>query len=85
MIKPLSQRVVLTKIKEEEKKVGSLLLPGSSKVAENVAKVVAVSEDVTQVKVNDTVVFEQFDSLTLEHDGQDYIVVKVENIAAIIE
>ncbi|MBF0780107.1 MULTISPECIES: co-chaperone GroES [unclassified Granulicatella] len=85
MLKPLSNRVVLEYVREEEKKVGSLLLPGSSSVNENIARVVAVASDVTDVKVGDDVVFEKFAGMTVESAGKEYIVVKVENLVAVVE
>lgn len=84
MLKPLSKRVVLELIKEEEKKVGSLLLPGSAKVDENIAKVVAVATDVESVSVGEVVVFEQFAGLSVSHDGQDFIVIKEEHLVAVM-
>ncbi|MBS4749828.1 co-chaperone GroES [Granulicatella sp. zg-ZJ] len=85
MLKPLSNRVVLQFEKEEEKKVGSFLLPNSAKPAENMAKVVAVAKDVEDVKVGDMVVFEAFASEKVAHNGEEYIVVKVENLVAIVD
>lgn len=85
MLKPLSNRVVLEYVKEEEKKVGSLLLPGSSAINENIARVVAVASDVTDVKVGDDVVFEKFAGMTVESNSKEYIVIKVENLVAIVE
>lgn len=85
MLKPLSNRVVLEYVKEEEKKVGSLLLPGSSTVNENIARVVAVATDVTDVKIGDDVVFEKFAGMTVENSGKEYIVIKVENLVAVVE
>lgn len=85
MIKPLSKRVVLQQIKEEEKKVGGLLLPGSAKTAENIAKVIAVADDITTIQLNDTVIFEQFEGVSIEHNGKTFIIIKEENIVAIIQ
>lgn len=85
MIKPLSKRVVLQQVKEEEKKVGGLLLPNNAKTAENVAKVVAVSDDITVIQVNDTVVFEQFEGLSIEHNGETFIIIKEEHVVAVIQ
>lgn len=85
MIKPLSKRVVLQHVKEEEKKIGGLLLPGNAKIAENVAKVVAIADDITTIQVNDTVIFEQFEGLSIEHNGETFIIIKEENVVAIIQ
>lgn len=85
MIKPLSKRVVLQQVKEEEKKVGGLLLPNSAKNAENLAKVISVADDVTTIQVNDTVIFEQFECLSIDHNGESFIIIKEENIVAIVQ
>ncbi|MBS4762219.1 co-chaperone GroES [Carnobacteriaceae bacterium zg-ZUI252] len=85
MIKPLSKRVVLQPVKEEEKKVGGLLLPGSAKVNDNMAKVIAVADDVSAIQVNDTVIFEQFEGLSIEQDGEAFIIIKEDNIVAIVQ
>lgn len=85
MIKPLSKRVVLQRVKEEEKKVGGLLLPNSAKNAENIAKVITIADDITTIQVNDTVIFEQFEGLSIEHNGETFIIIKEENIVAIVQ
>lgn len=84
MLQPMSQRIVLEKVKEEEKKVGGLLLPTQTKVSDNMAKVVAVAEDVTQVAVGDTVVYETYEALAVEHEGNDYLIVRLEHVVAIV-
>lgn len=85
MLKPLSQRVVLQKIKEEEKAAGGLLIAGQSKTPQNVASVVAVAADVDVVAVGQTVVFEVDAALAVTHEGGDYFIVNLENIVAIVE
>lgn len=85
MLKPLSNRVVLQLAKkEEEKSAGGLLLTTSVKEQDNVATVVAVANDITEINVGDKVVFDTFSTTKVTQNNEDFFIIKAENILAII-
>ncbi len=93
MIKPLLDRVVLKMVESEETTKSGILLAANSKEKPQVAVVVAVGpggnidgkEVVMQVKENDKVVFAKYAGTEIKLDGEEYIIVKQNDILGIIE
>ena len=48
------------------------------------AKVVAVSQEVKNVKVGDTVLYGKYSGTELAHEGKDYLIMKESDIYAIV-
>ena len=92
MIKPLAYYVVLEKV-PSEKKVGSIVLTSEKKQG-NVATVVAVGEGKIDekgnrieipVKVGERVIYREYSGTDYEEDGKKYLLLKGEDILAILE
>lgn len=90
---PLFDRVVLKHIVAEETTKSGIVLPGQAKEKPSQAEVVAVGpggiidgkEIKMQVKVNDKVIYSKYSGTEVEIDGVNYIVVKQNDILAVIE
>ena len=89
MLKPLKDRVVIQMVEQEEKTAGGLFLPTAAKEKLQFATVLAVSEFTEekdrQVQVGDRVVFEKYTGTEVKLDGQEYIIVKEQDIIAIVQ
>lgn len=93
MIKPLLDRVVLKMVESEETTKSGILLAGNSKEKPQIATVVAVGpggnidgkEVVMQVKENDRVVFAKYAGTEIKLDGEEYTIVRQNDILGIIE
>lgn len=93
MLKPLGERLVLKKAEKEENVTkGGLVLPSSAKEESNVAEVIAVAKEIEtdektsgQIKVGDKVVYSKYAGSEFEIDGEEVIVIKYEDILAVIE
>lgn len=92
MIKPLGEYVVLEKV-PSEKKVGSIVLTSEKKQG-NVANVVAVGPGkkdekgnliAASVKVGDKVIYREYSGTDYEEEGKKYLLIKGEDILAIVE
>ena len=92
MIKPLNDIVLLEKL-PSEKKVGSIILTKEEKAA-NVATIVAVGPGMTledgkliptTVKVGQKAIYREYSGTEYEEDGHKYILLKEEDILAIVE
>lgn len=87
MLKPLGKRVVI-KLKEvEEKTLGGLVLPSSAKEKQSSGEVLAISKEVAEldeVHVGDQVVFDSFAGAEVKYNGQEYIVVDLEHVLAVL-
>ncbi len=88
-IKPLMDRVVIKMVEAEETTKSGIILAGSAKEKPQVAQVVAVGpgkSDVTMgVKVDDKVLISKYCGTEVKLDGTDYIIVKMEDILAVVE
>lgn len=92
-IKPLGDRVVIKMVEAEEKTHGGLILAGSAKEKPQVAEVVAVGpggvvdgkEVAMQVKVGDQVLTSKYSGTEVKVDGQEYIIVRQNDILAVVE
>lgn len=84
-IKPLADYVVVQQEVAETKTASGLYLPTQAQEKPKVAKVLAVGKDVKEVKIGDRVVFGGYSNTEVKHDGQDYILIKEENIFATVK
>lgn len=90
---PLFDRVVLKQLVAEETTVSGIVLPGQAKEKPSQAEVVAVGpggvvdgkEIKMQVKVGDKVIYSKYAGTEVELDKEEYIVVKQNDILAVIE
>lgn len=81
---PLADRIVLKQIEAEEKTASGIILPDSAKEKPSEGKVVAVGKDVKEVKAGDTVLYSKYGPTEVKVDGEDLLVVKEEDILAIV-
>lgn len=93
-IRPLNDRVLLQRIEAQEKTSGGILIPDNAKEKPAEARVVAVGEGrimedgkrrPLEVKAGDRVLFGKWSGTEVKVDGNDYLLVKEEEILAVLE
>lgn len=92
-LKPLSDRVVIKMTEAEETTASGIVLVSSAKEKPQVAEVLAVGpggvvdgkEVVMQVKVGDKVITSKYSGTEVKVDGEELIVVRQNDILAIVE
>ncbi len=90
---PLFDRVVLKQLVAEETTKSGIVLPGQAKEKPSQAEVIAVGpggvvdgKDIKmQVKIGDKVIFSKYSGTEVEIDKETYLIVKQNDILAIIE
>ncbi len=90
---PLFDRVVLKHLVAEETTKSGIVLPGQAKEKPQQAEVIAVGpggivegkEITMQVKVGDQVIYSKYAGTEVELDGEKYVVVRQNEILAVIE
>ncbi len=90
---PLGDKVVLKQLVAEETTKSGIVLPGQAKEKPQQAEVIAVGpggmvdgKEVTmQVKVGDKVIFSKYSGTEVKLGEDEYIVVKQNDIVAIVE
>ncbi len=84
-IKPLGERLLVLREEVEEKSSGGILLTHSNQEKPNQGEVKAIGDDVTTVKVGNTIVFGRYSSSdTLEVDGEELLIMELKDIKAVI-
>ncbi|MCL2616802.1 MAG: co-chaperone GroES [Defluviitaleaceae bacterium] len=92
-LKPLGDRVVIKQLEAEEKTKSGIVLPGSAKEKPQEAEVVAVGpggmvdgkEITMHVKAGDRVIYSKYAGTEVKMDGTEYIIVRQNDILAIVE
>lgn len=81
-IKPLADRLVAVREEAENKTASGLYLPDAAKEKPVVAKVVAIGKDVKEIKVGDRIVYKEYAPTELKTNGQEYLILKEEDVLA---
>jgi chaperonin GroES len=84
-VQPLADYVVAEPEEAVTKTAGGFYLPEKAAEKPKVAKVVAVGKNAKQVKVGDRIVAKAYSQTEVKVGDTDYIVVKEEDILAIVK
>ena len=87
MLKPLGKRLVIEVAPAEEKSVGGLILSSAAQEKQETGTVLAVSKEVAaagEVAVGDRVVVESYAGVTVKQDGQEYLVIELGHVLAVL-
>lgn len=86
-LKPLGDRVVIKKVEAEETTQSGIVLPGSAQEQPQIAEIIAISEDIeeTELKEKDRVIFSQYAGTDVKLDGEEFMILKLEDILAIVK
>lgn len=93
-IKPLHDRVVVTRAKEEEKTAGGIIIPDTAKEKPQKGKIVAVGSGARDdsgkvvpldVKQGDTVLFAKWGGTEITIEGEEYLIMKESDILGIVD
>jgi chaperonin GroES len=93
-VKPVGDRVLIKPLEAEEKTKGGIILPDTAKEKPQEGKVIAVgkgkmTEDgkvkEPEVKPGDKVLFGKYAGTDIKYDGEEYVIMKEEDILAIIK
>lgn len=92
-LKPLCDRVVIKQLEAEETTKSGIVLPGTAKEKPQQAEVVAVGpggvvdgkEIKMEVKTGDRVIYSKYAGTEVKLEDEEYIIVKQNDILAIVE
>lgn len=92
-VRPLRDRVVLRRLDEEQKTSGGLYIPDTAKEKAQEGEIVAVGSGrvlddgrvlALELKVGDKVLFSKYSGAEIKLDGQDYLVLREDDISCIL-
>jgi chaperonin GroES len=93
-IRPLQDRIIIRRVKEEEKSKGGIIIPDTAKEKPAEGEVMAVGsgkilENGTVRKldltVGDRVLFGKYDGTEVKIDGEDRLIMREDDVLAILE
>jgi len=93
-IRPLQDRVLVARVAEEEKTKGGIIIPDTAKEKPVEGKVIAagkgkVLEDGTvrplDIKAGDRVLFAKYGGTEIKLGGEDYLILREDDILGVVE
>ena len=86
-LQPIGDRVLLQVEEGETKTAGGLFIPQTAQEKTQIGKVIAIGDDkdVIKVKKGDRVMYDKYAGTTVKIDNEDHLVVKMQDIIAIID
>ena len=93
-VRPLHDRIVVRRLEDGEKNVGGIIIPDTAKEKPQRGTVIAAGSGVVRdggarvpldVKTGDVIVFGKYTSQEITLDGEDYLVMREDEVLAVIE
>ena len=93
MIKPLGSRVLIKMKEGEEKTKSGIILSGAAQEKPQIAEIIEVGPgemvdgklEPMNVKKGDNVIVSKYSGTEIKYEGEEYIIVKQDDILAIVE
>jgi chaperonin GroES len=82
---PLGKRVLIERVEEATTTASGIIIPDNAKEKPLNGKVIAVSKEVEEIAVNDTVVFGKYAGSELTLDGKEYLVMEDKDILGVLK
>jgi chaperonin GroES len=93
-VKPLRDRVLVKRVEEAEQKIGGIIVPDTAKEKPQQAEIVAVGSGrlldsgervAMSVKAGDKVLIGKWSGTDVKIDGEEYVILKEDDILGVIE
>ena len=93
-VRPLHDRVIVERVKEEEKTKGGIIIPDTAKEKPVEGKIIAVGAGKVlddgkraplEIKAGDRVLFGKYAGTEIKIEGKDHLIMREDDIIAIVE
>ena len=93
-VRPLHNRIIVQRIKDEEKTKGGIIIPDSAKEKPTEGKVIAAGPGrrdekghliAMDVKKGDRVLFSKYSGNEVNLDGEEHLIISEDDVLAILE
>jgi chaperonin GroES len=93
-IRPLGDRILVKRIKEEEKSKGGIIIPDTAKEKPQEGKVVAVGKGkkneegnliALDVKAGDRILFGKYSGSEIKLEGEEHLILREDDVLGILE
>ena len=92
--RPLHDRILVKRLDEGEQKIGGIIIPDTAKEKPQQGKVVAVGAGkikddggriTLDVKAGDTILFGKYSGQEIKLDGEEFLILREDEVLAVIE
>ena len=93
-IRPLNDRILVKRLESEEKTAGGIIIPDSAKEKPAEGEIVAVGPGkmtdkgervAMDVKAGDRVLFSKYGGTDIKIEGEDYLIMREDDILGVVE
>ena len=93
-VKPLSDRILVKRLEEEDEKIGSIIVPDTAKEKPQEAEVIAAGPGrlddkgkrlPMDVKKGDRVLISKYGGTEIKIDGEEHLIIRLDDVLAIIK
>ncbi len=93
-VRPLHDRIIVQRLDEGEQKIGGIIIPDTAKEKPQQGTVIAAGNGKTKddgkripldVTAGDTILFGKYSGQEIKLDGEEYLIMKEDEVLAIIE
>jgi chaperonin GroES len=93
-VRPLHDRIIVSRIEEGEQKVGGIIIPDSAKEKPQQGKVIAVGTGKWKddgkripldVKAGDLILFGKYSGQEIKLDGEEFLIMREDEVLAVID
>jgi chaperonin GroES len=93
-VRPLHERLIVKRVEEEERTKGGIIIPDTAKEKPVEGKVIAVGDGrikddgakiPMEVKKGDRILFARYAGAEVKIDGEEHLIMKEDDVLAIIE
>jgi chaperonin GroES len=93
-IRPLGDRILVKRVKEEEKSKGGIIIPDTAKEKPQEGKVVAVGKGkmteagklvTPEVKAGDTILFGKYSGSEVMVEGVEHLIMREDDVMGVLE
>ena len=93
-VRPLHDRIIVRRIEEGEQKIGGIIIPDSAKEKPQQGKVIAAGNGKSKddgkrvpldVKAGDLILFGKYSGQEIKLDGEEYLIMREDEVLAVIE
>ena len=92
--RPLHDRIIVQRLEEGEQKIGGIIIPDSAKEKPQQGKVISVGAGKVKddgkripldVRAGDIILFGKYSGQEIKVDGEDYLIMREDEVLAVIE
>jgi chaperonin GroES len=93
-VRPLHDRLIVSRIEEGEQKIGGIIIPDSAKEKPQQGKVISAGNGKSKddgkripldVKAGDLILFGKYSGQEIKLEGEEYLIMREDEVLAVIE